>query len=221
MSTIEAPAPPVTEVMELTSLLAALGDVPPERVRLRWPLGEATEEDLVKYEARSGRLAELVDGVIVEKAMGYYESRLAVLLGYFLEQYLSANDLGIVLGEAGMVRVEGQVREPDIAFYSWSHFPNRLLPRGAVLGVRPDLSVEVISPSNTEGEMARKRRECFAAGTRLFWQVYPERRAVRVFTAVDAYTELGEDDTLSGGDVLPGFALPIRRWFERAGARSV
>jgi hypothetical protein len=27
---------------------------------------------------------------------------------------------------------------------------------------------------------------------------------------------LTEDDSLDGGEVLPGFRLPIRAWFERA-----
>jgi Uma2 family endonuclease len=216
MSTI---APPRTERVELTALLSRLGDVPLERIRLRYPLGEATEQDLIEHE-RTGRLAELIDGVIVEKPTGYYESRLALLLGFFLEEYLTQNDLGIVLGEAGMVRVEGQVREPDVAFYSWSRFSGRVLPRGAVLGVPPDLSVEVLSPTNTEGEMKRKRGECFKAGTQLFWQVYPPMKTVRVYTDEDTFVTRGEDDTLDGGAVLPGFALPVRRWFDRAGTRA-
>jgi Uma2 family endonuclease len=152
--------------------------------------------------------------------MGYYESRLAVILGYYLEEYLTTNGLGIVLGEAGMVRVEGQVREPDVAFYSWSHFPNRQLPRCAVLGVPPDLAVEVLSPSNTEGEMERKRRDCFTAGTQLFWQVYPETKSVRVYTDAETFTVVDENGALEGGEVLPGFALPVRHWFDRAGVRA-
>ena len=63
----------------------------------------------------------------------------------------------------------------------------------------------------------RKRREYFAGGTRLVWQVYPATRRVRVYTTVDAFVELTEDDTLEGDPVLPGFTLSVRRWFERAG----
>jgi Uma2 family endonuclease len=206
MSTI---ARPRTELVELTALLSRLGDVPLERIRLRYPLGEATEQDLIEHE-RTGRLAELIDGVIVEKPMGYYESRLAAVLISLIDTFASEHDLGIVLGEAGMVRVEGQVREPDVAFYSWSRFPGRVLPRGPVLGVPPDLSVE----------MKRKRGECFKAGTQLFWQVYPPTKAVRVYTDEDTFVTRGEDDTLDGGAVLPGFALPVRRWFDRAGTRA-
>jgi Uma2 family endonuclease len=217
-----APAPATPAAPEtVAELLERLGDIPPSRIHIKPPLGTATEQDVVEAEARTGRLCELVDGVLVEKAMGYYESMLAVLLGHFLRQHLDANDLGIVLGADGMIRTQpGQVRLPDAAFFSWEHFPNRVLPRGQILGQTPDLAVEIISPSNTEQEMERKRREYFAGGARLVWQVYPDKRRVRVYTAVDRFDELGEDQTLTGGTVLPGFTLSVRRWFESAGRRE-
>src|SRR5437868_15449445 len=76
--------------------------VPPERILLRPPPGEATEKDLLE----TPRLCELIDGVLVEKAMGFYESRLAAVLIGFWESYLETHNLGIVLGEAGLMRVD-------------------------------------------------------------------------------------------------------------------
>ena len=212
-------APP--EIETLADLLHRLGDIPLERIRFRPYPGSATEGDVVAAEARTARLCELVDGVLVEKAMGYYESRLAVILSHLFEDYLENNDLGIVLGEQGMTRMElGLVRMPDVSFHSWEHFPNRLLPAGAFVEQAPDLAVEILSPSNTEREMDRKRSEYFAGGSRLVWQVYPPTRRVRVYTSVDTFVELTEADTLEGGPVLPGFTLSVRRWFERAGRRE-
>src|SRR6266481_5586775 len=93
-------------------VLAHLGDIPPERIRLRPPPGTATEEDAIHSKARFGRLCELVDGTLVEKAVGYYESRLAVVIAHFIETFLGQHDLGIVLGADGLVRVDpGQIRE--------------------------------------------------------------------------------------------------------------
>ena len=109
---------------------------------------------------------------------------------------------------------------PDVSFFSWSHFPGRKLPTGQVLNVVPDLAVEILSPSNTWEEMARKRREYFAGGAKLVWQADPATRSVEVFTAADASTTLDENASLDGGDVLPGFTLPIRDWFARAGDRA-
>ena len=213
-------SPPAIET--LADLLHRLGDIPLERIRFRPYPGTATEQDVIEAEARTDRLCELVDGVLVEKAMGYYESRLAIVLAFFLETYLESSALGIVLGADGMTRMEpGLVRMPDVAFHSWAHFPNRLLPPGSFVEQAPDLAVEILSPSNTKREMDRKRAEYFAGGGLLVWQVYPPSRRVRVYTSVDAFVELTEEDALDGGAVLPGFTLSIRRWFERAGQRSV
>ena len=107
-----------------------------------------------------------------------------------------------------------------MAFYAWTQFDNRLLPRGQILARTPDLAVEILNPSNTTGEMDRKRGEYFAGGARLVWQVYPETQRARIYTAVEAFEEIGEDGTLTGGTVLPGFTLSVRRWFEEAGPRE-
>ncbi|HEV3258100.1 MAG TPA: hypothetical protein VG013_14540, partial [Gemmataceae bacterium] len=69
-------------------LLRQLGDIPPERIRLQPPPGQATEEDVIASKDRIGRLCELLDGVLVEKPMGYFESRLAGLLFHFIEDFL-------------------------------------------------------------------------------------------------------------------------------------
>jgi Uma2 family endonuclease len=205
----------------LSELLERLGDIAPERIRLDPQPGTATEDDVIHAEARYNCLCELIDGTLVEKAMGYYESRLGGLLFYFLEMFLEEHDLGIVTGESGMTRVEpGQVRMPDVAFYSWDHFPNRILPPGAILKMVPDLAIEVLSPSNTKAEMARKRKEYFFGGCKLVWEVDPEKKTVRVYTAPDEEKLVRERGTLDGGEVLPGFKLSVAKLFQRAGKRS-
>jgi Uma2 family endonuclease len=205
----------------VADLCKQLGDIPLERIRLKPPPGTATEEDVITSKTRFNRLCELVDGVLVEKPVGYYEARLAAVLIYFLEQFLNKHDLGIVLPGDGMVRVRPRrVRLPDVSFFSWDHFPDRILPPGAILGLSPDLAVEVLSPSNTRAEMLLKRREYFAGGTRLVWEVDPEERTVHVYSTPRRSTLLRDGDTLDGGDVLPGFTLSIRRLFARAGRRG-
>jgi Uma2 family endonuclease len=66
---------------------------------------------------------------------------------------------------------------------------------------------------NTRNEMNRKLREYFQAGVRLVWYVDPDSPTVRTFTSPDAVIELREGDTLDGGDVLPGFTLPLTKHF--------
>jgi Uma2 family endonuclease len=205
----------------LADLLERLGGVPPERIRLHPAPGTATEADLLVDPLGQKRNCELVDGVLVEKPMGYYESLLAMILIQWLRNFLDESDLGITLGEAGPLRLApGLVRLPDVSFISWDRFPNRVLPAQPIPDLAPHLAVEVLSEGNTEAEMERKLREYFAAGVRLVWYVEPETRIVRVYTDPTEVRILREDDTLDGGAVLPGFHLPIRDWFRRAGSRA-
>jgi Uma2 family endonuclease len=79
----------------------------------------------------------------------------------------------------------------------------------------PDLAVEVLSEGITQDEMERKLKEYFLAGVRLVWFVEPRKRTVEVFTAPGACTVFTEEQTLDGGDVLPGLRLPVRDFFLR------
>lgn len=207
-------------LVTIGDLLEELGDIPPGRVRLRPAPGTATERDVIAVEASENRLCELVDGVLVEKVMAYYESRVAVVICTFLENYLEEHDLGIVAGADGMMRLApGLVRIPDVSFVSWKRLPGRRVPRDPIARLAPDLAVEVLSEGNTEKEMARKLREYFTAGAQVVWIVDPDARTVAVYTAPDDCTVLQERQTLTGGDLLPGFALPLRKLFARAEGR--
>jgi Uma2 family endonuclease len=212
---------PVRPAIEtLADLLDRLG-VPPNRIRYRPAPGTATEADVLAALEGEKRLCELVDGVLVEKAMGFYESLLAAWLIRFLGRFLDQHDLGFVLGADATLRLEpGRVRLPDVSFLSWDQFPHKKLPRRRVPALAPDLAVEVISEGNTETEMANKLEEYFRTGVRLVWYVYPETRTVQVYTSPTDVRLLTESDTLDGGSLLPGFRLSIRQWFEEAGERE-
>jgi Uma2 family endonuclease len=214
----------VTEDTTIADLLEGLGGIPARRVLLNPHPGTATERDLVALCERNNRLYELVDGTLVEKAMGFDESLFALFLSGALMDYLKNHDLGKPLGDGAMMRLfPGMVRIPDAAFISWERYPKKKRRRGEIPTLAPDLVVEVLSKDNTRKEMARKLREYFKAGVRLVWYVDPSKRTVQVYTAVDRSTLLDESQTLDGGDVLPGFSLSIRDWFaeaERTGPRQ-
>jgi Uma2 family endonuclease len=200
----------------LDDLLVSLGGVSPRRVLFDPPPGSATVKDVIRH--RDGphrRLVELIDGTLVEKAMGYAESlvasKLVRLLGTFAED---VHKLGVVTGPDGTIKVlQKLVRIPDVAFVAWDRFPNRQVPLAKVPEVVPNLAVEVLSKGNTPREMERKLKEYFLAGVDLVWFVNPDARAVRVFTSPEDSTLLGEKDTLSGGAVLPGFAVSVADLF--------
>ncbi len=198
-----------------------LGGVPLERIPLYPPPGTATERDVIEIESRSGRICELVDGVLVEKAMGYYESLLAAEIIYLIKQHLRSRDLGIVLGEAGALKIlPHQVRIPDVSFLGWERFAGRQLPVEPIPAVAPDLAVEILSEANTEREMDRKLRDYFAAGVRLVWYVDPKTRTARAYTSPAQCAVVAEDAALSGGEVLPGFEIRLGELFARVGPRK-
>jgi Uma2 family endonuclease len=104
---------------------------------------------------------------------------------------------------------------PDVAFVRWDSLPGRTRPKG-FCPVPPDLAVEVVSPSDTPGDVAGKMERYRRAGVPLVWWIYPERRAVIVFRAGQQVAELREGDELDGGEVLPGFRLLVADIFGEA-----
>jgi Uma2 family endonuclease len=197
----------------VADLLEELGQIPAERIRLQPAPGTATEEDLFQT-----RRCELIDGTLVERAMGFFESRLAFILGYLIEQSLKQNPIGFTtVGGDAYTRLEGVgIRVPDVAVYFWTQFPERKVPHVSVADTIPLLAVEVISPTNTRQEMVRKRREFLERGTELFWIVDPRKQTVEVASADGSEATLTIDETLSGEPILPGFRLKIADWFGEA-----
>ncbi len=196
-------------------LVERFGAIPLDRVLHDPPPGTATEQEAIDLNEHENRLCELVDGTLVEKTVGFYESYLGVFLAEFLGSFARKNRLGIVLGADAMMRLApGLVRIPDVSFISWDRLPDRKPPRVAIADLAPDLAVEIISRHNTRKEMDRKLRDYFTAGVRLVWYVYHEpRREVRVYVRPDEFSTVREDETLDGGAVLPGFRLPLADLF--------
>lgn len=209
--TLAAPPKPLTTVADL---LDQLGGVSPTRVRLQPAPGTATEADVTYFDDREDRLYELIDGVLVEKIMGFKESLLAVAIARALANHVMPRKLGLISGEAGMMRLlSGQVRIPDVAFISRNRLPDGAVPTASIPSLVPDLAVEVLSEGNTTREMARKREEYFAAGVRLVWEVDLALRQVTVYTTPESFYVIREDQSLDGGDVLPDFNLPLKPLF--------
>lgn len=195
----------------LADLIEDLGNVPLERVLANPPPGTATTEDVLRLgNAVEKRICELIDSVLVEKAPGFLESTLAAVVIRILGQFVRDRSLGIVVGEQGTIALSPQqVRIPDVAFYSYRRLPGGRVPSEPIPAIAPDLAIEILSPSNTAGEMRRKRRDYFNAGVRLIWEIDPRTRSAVVWTDVEHATSLVESDLLIGSDVLPGFSVRL------------
>ena len=201
----------------LADLRDYLGDISLDRIRLCPPPGCATEEDVNEIQVREDRLFELEAGILVEKAMGWYESLLAGIIITELHLYLRSQDLGKVFGADGPFRIlPGVVKIPDVSFISWERWPKEAPPRRPIPALIPDLVVEVLSETNTEREMDAKLEKYFEAGVRLVWYVDPATRSARVFAGPTEVRRIEPDSVLDGGDLLPGFQLSLRRLFEEA-----
>ena len=224
LTPIAVPAPPArpvpADLPAVAELLQRLfGPVPLDRVVWDPFPGTATFEDCVRLN-EAGRRCELVDGVLLEKPMGWTESRIATRLTRWLDRYDPRERRGVATGEAGFTRLAGgPVRAPDMSFFNWTRFPGGRLPGDdeKVPDLTPDLAVELLSESNTREEIDGKLDDLFAAGCRLAWVVDPRARTARVVTpaadenAERLWVETTKDDsaTLTGDPVLPGFAVSL------------
>lgn len=200
----------------IAELLQQLGDIPPERVRLRPPPGLARSKDLLRLVERDKVLCELVSGVLVEKALGWDKCQLRMALTCELIQFVRKSGDGVVLGPDAPYRLKrGLIRLPDASYVARCHLPQGSLGNCAIAPWPPDLAVEILCDGNTRREIDLKRQEYFDAGVTVVWVVDPRQKSVRVYTDSETFVALGEADQLDGGDVLPGFMLSIREWFAK------
>jgi Uma2 family endonuclease len=213
MATMTKP-PPFDSVADL---LSRLGDIPPERIRMTPFPGTAKVKDVIAaLDAPRRRICELIDGVLVEKAMGSTESLLAGELRELMGVYLKSFEErpGFLLGEAGTLEMlPHMVRIPDLCFVSRERVGGDEWPDEAAPEIVPDLAVEVISKSNTRGEMTRKLDDYFKAGVREVWYIYPKTQTIDVYTAPDQMRRIPKDGILKGSIVLPEYSLPLAKFF--------
>ena len=212
---------PSAEPETVEDLIANLGGIPPSRIRMKPLPGTATEQDVIaEREGPKRRLCELIDGVLVEKPMGSKESLLASVIIQLLGPFAEEHDLGAVLGADGILRLfPGQVRIPDVSFIPWQRMPNEQMSDEPIASYAPDLAVEVLSPSNTRGEIDRKLRDYFLAGTRLVWVIQPKTETARVYTSPTDSQRITKTGSLDGAPVVPGFMLSLPYLFSRTRSR--
>ena len=203
-------------------LVQRFGPIPLNRIVLDPAPGTATVEDVVYFDDHKDQLCELIDGTLVRKPMGFYESYLGVQITILIGQFVAERNLGVVAGADGMMQLfPDEVRIPDVSFITHARLAKSGFPEDAAPHMAPDLAVEVISRSNTREEMDRKLKEYFEAGTRAVWYVYPKTRKIVAYSSPESFTELSENDMLDGGQVLPGFTLELKTLFAKPGGASV
>ena len=164
-----------------------------------------------------GYRCELVRGKLTAKMPppGYDHGVVAGRFAFALGNYSDAWDCGEVVDNAGfqLETDPDTVRAPDVAWIA----PGRIA--GTVLGypgIVPDLAVEVKSPHDTLRHMAERAQMWLRHGSREVWAAIPYPRiSVTRYRPNQPPATLYEDDILDGGDLLPGFRIPVWRLFRR------
>jgi Uma2 family endonuclease len=167
-------------------------------------------------EYRERRL-ELSEGVLIDMAPasgshGLFTFRFGIRLGVFAE----TNGLGcFTAAETGFILYKNPtgrdtVRAPDIGYVRRERCAD--IPATGYVPFAPDLAVEVASPDESGEDIQDKVLDYLRYGTSVVWYFYPKSRTVNVHTP-SGTTTLGEDDTLDGGDVLPGFNMKVSEIF--------
>jgi Uma2 family endonuclease len=181
------------------------------------PPAPLTADDLLRLPTGMGQRYELVEGELKRMPpSGAAHGQVVSSMTAALFAHVRSQRAGAVFGaETGFVlsRAPDTVRAPDVAFVAASRIPAEGLPPGFFLGA-PDLAVEVVSPGDTAAEVQAKTQGYFDAGTRQVWLIYPDTRQVAVFRSARESHIFSAGDTLDGGELLPGFALPVAELFD-------
>jgi Uma2 family endonuclease len=161
---------------------------------------------------------ELVRGEVVRMTpAGGEHGVIALRVGARLLAFVEAQGLGVVCAaETGFLvgRDPDTVRAPDAAFISRQRMGERPPPK-AFWPFAPDLAVEVVSPNERAEAVQERVRDWFTGGARRVWLIYPTVRTVHVHRSPSEVQILGAEDSLSGEEVLPGFACLVSTLFER------
>ena len=174
-----------------------------------------TAEDLLAR-PKDGYRYELIHGELVKMPpSGQQHGELAAAVLVSLGQHVSAHQLGkTYAAETGFKLASNpdHVRAPDVAFISRARLERTGSNEGFWPGA-PDLVVEVVSPSDTYAEVEDKVFDWLEAGCHMVVVVNARKRAVTVYRSLSQVAVLGINDVLEGGDVVPGWQLPISELF--------
>ena len=173
-----------------------------------YPLISAEEYERLPDEP--GYRTELSRGMVVrEPQPGAIHGRVTNRLAHALTSFVIGHDLGEITNQTGflIMRNPDCVRGPDVAFIRRERVPAD--PPRSFWPLAPDLAIEVASPGNTLAELQQKVIEYFEAGTQEVWVIEPKTRTAMIYHSMNDISVLGANDSLTGGDLLPGFSIAM------------
>lgn len=171
-----------------------------------------TVEDF--WEEYAGQPVELLHGKVIKLSpVGGEAPRTGAVMTAFVTIFVLQNNLGIVTNaESGYWITKDTLCAPDVGFYGWEKAKQHA-DRDSYRPFPPDLAIEIVSPTDRASAIDEKVADYLRAGVLLVWVVYPKTRTVMRFQSNAQPQRLTVADTLDGGDVLPGFTLPVAECF--------
>lgn len=159
------------------------------------------------------RALELIDGELHEKMPTEEHGMIILRLGGKLIVFVDGKALGIVTTDARhrLPDEDEHAYRPDISYTSFAR-KQAVVTQGEV-PLMPDLAIEVQSPNDSANKLRRKASYYLDNGSLLVWLIFPAKRKIEVWEANGDLTTLTLNDTLTGGDVLPGFSIPVKAIF--------
>ena len=186
-----------------------------ERTAVSTPM---TADELLRLPSDRHRY-ELIEGELrTMTPASPRHGRIANTLAFLLTQHARQHELGVVYAaESGFQLHENPdtVRAADAAFIAGSRIPPEGEPEG-YWALAPDLVAEVVSASDSASAVHAKVADWLpfqgpvgGAGCRLVWVVYPDTQTVAEYRSLTEIRVLTADQSLEGGDVLPGFVCQV------------
>ncbi len=169
-------------------------------------------EHITQLPENAERRLELVAGEIIEVVSNNYSSMIAMYIGAKLLFFADEQRIGRVTGADGGYVVGAERYIPDVALITYKRQPEA--SKQAYNPLAPDLAVEVMSPTDDERSLRIKLTNYLAAGT-IVWVVLPDAKEIEIHAPGQSAQILSATDTLSGGDLLPGFSLAVEDVFNR------
>ena len=173
-------------------------------------LATMTADELLAM-PHNGYRFELIEGALHQMAPARSQhGRIAAKIGIRLGVFVESNDLGeTYAAETGFViaTAPDTVRAPDASFVSKAR-ADIMCGEGFFPGA-PDLAIEVVSPNDRPIEVADKALDWLRAGTRMVIVIDPSNRTATIYRGLNDIQTLTEGDTIDGGDVVPGWTLPL------------
>lgn len=170
-------------------------------------------EEFLNLPEREGMIYELDDGqLLMEASPAARHNLIRQRIALRLMQFLEDRKLGIVLEETDFRLTSDTVRNPDVAFVTTPQVAVMNLEISPLEGA-PALAVEVVSPSNTAEDMAKKTQQYLRAGSHAVWIVYPKLRLVQVHSSA-AVRHVREPEVLGEDTLLPGFSVSLTYIFD-------